>query len=107
MVAHRPGGMSPEDASRGSAIVAGTAGAGVGASVDDVVDDVVLVEVLVDVLVDGAALLDVAVDGLEVDVVLVVRLVLGALVDSSDEHAAMESTTRIATPHRGSCLTRE
>ena len=99
--------MSPEDASRGSAIVAGTAGAGVGASVDDVVDDVVLVEVLVDVLVDGAALLDVAVDGLEVDVVLVVRLVLGALVDSSDEHAVMESTTRIATPHRGSCLTRE
>ncbi len=70
----------------------------------DVVEDVVLVEVLVDVLEDGATLLDVVVDGLDVDLVVVV---LGALVESLDEHAAIVSATRMATPRTVRCLTRE
>ena len=83
IVAHKPGGMSPAAASTGRATVVATVGDGVGAAVDvvDVVDDVELVEVLVDVLVDEATLLGVVVDGIDVDVDVVplLRLVLGAL----------------------------
>lgn len=100
--------MSPAAASVGRGFVGATVGVGVGAIVDvvDVVDDVVLVDVLVVVLVDGAMLLEV-VDGLDVDVVLVVRLVLGTLVESSDEQAAIVSATNSARPGAGRCLTRE